>query len=71
MNAGLLVHNLIAAIKETNGDIIGVFVFSLMILHFVMIDNKTYFELFLLVVSIAGLIWDGRIVALWILSKYK
>jgi len=48
-------------IIKTNGDILGLILFLLLIIYFINIDNKTIFEYILLTGSIIGLIVDFTI----------
>lgn len=51
-------NKIINIIKKTNGDILGVLLFLLLIIYFININNKTPFEFLLLFGSIIGLIVD-------------
>lgn len=48
-------------IIKTNGDILGLILFLLLIIYFINIDNKTIFEYILLTGSIIGFIVDFTI----------
>ena len=49
-------------IINTNGDLLGVPLFILLIIYFACIDQKKWYEWILLVSSMAALIVDGMIV---------
>ena len=49
-------------IRDTNGDALGVLLFLLLIIYFSSIDNRTWFETFLLGSSLIGFLVDTHIV---------
>lgn len=51
-----------SGIKQTNGDILGVFLFLLLAIHFIILDEWSYFNIFLFLACIVGLIVDSAIV---------
>ena len=53
--------NLIKSIKKTNGDILGLFLFLILILYFTNKEIKTNFEIFLLFSCIIAFIVDVTI----------
>jgi predicted cation transporter len=53
--------NLIDSIKKTNGDILGLFLFLILILYFTNKEIKTNFEIFLLFSCIIAFIVDVTI----------
>lgn len=53
--------NLIESIKKTNGDILGLFLFLILILYFTNKEIKTNFEIFLLFLCIIAFIVDVTI----------
>jgi|694.fasta_scaffold15560_11 hypothetical protein len=53
--------NLIESIKKTNGDILGLFLFLILILYFTNKEIKTNFEIFLLFSCIIAFIVDVTI----------
>lgn len=53
--------DLLDFIKKTNGDLLGVFLFTLLIIYFMMLDNKTPSEYLLLFGCIIGFIVDSYI----------
>lgn len=59
MNVFLKITNvLFNLIKETNGDLLGIILFILLIIYFVSLENQTYYTDFLLGGCITALIVD-------------
>ena len=59
MNALLKITNgVFKIIKETNGDLLGIVLFILLIIYFISLENQTYYTDFLLGGCITALIVD-------------
>ncbi len=58
-------------IKETNGDVLGIVLFILLIVHFMSLKNKTLYTSFLLISCLLALIVDILVVIKYFFPKDK